>query len=122
MKDVRLTQSSKGGLDIFIENASFQWVTDGEQAGQHGSIRVLTVKGERKIDLSDGTDFYGIIFDHQKSRREKELEFRRRILTTPGINKVIAVSWSQHGHVLSFSATTQTDWGGYTISTEFELL
>jgi hypothetical protein len=122
MRDVRLTQLPNGRLDILLEDGKTAWADDGIQAAQHCVMRLMKIKGESVTDNpnEDATDWYGIIFRADKSRAEKELHLKKRIMGTPGIKKIISFSWAQTQRSVSIDARVMTDWGEQTISAALE--
>lgn len=127
MKSPRLTGTA-GQYDLKLENGVFAWVEDGSQAAQHALTRILIFKGEiglngmltTKVNL--GTQWYEIIFNHSTELSEKELEFKSRILGTPGIKSILKWNWSQSGRTVTIDASFQTEWGEASVSEEIELL
>lgn len=127
MKDIRITREG-GSWDLKMENGDLQMVEDGAQAAQHSTIRLMIFKGELALDgalvgrLSLGTKFYEIIFDSSKSRAEKELEIKRRLLGTPGIDGITKWTWTQTGGSVSVDAEGKTAWGTVDLSQDIEVL
>jgi len=119
MKDIRLTQLPNGRLDILLTDGKSEWCEDGIQAVQHAILRLMKIKTESVTDNPDeeGTDFYGIIFNMKKSRAEKEFHLKKRILDTPGINKIERFEWTQSGRNVTINALVLTDWGNESIGT-----
>lgn len=113
MKDFRLTQLPNGRLDLLLVDGKTQFVEDGEQAVQHAVMRLIKIKGESVTDNEneEGTDYYGIIFNVMKSRAEKELHLKKRILGTPGIRKFVSFEWNQTRHKVEIKAFVETQWG-----------
>ena len=112
---------------VFVEG-KFQWSEDGTQVAQHGMERLLIFKGEislgglltGKDDL--GTWWYEIIFDTSKSRAEKELEIKSRILGTPGVTRILQFNWEQTGGAVSITGRVLTEFGEIDISEEITVL
>lgn len=113
MKDVRLTQLSNGRLDIKLTDGKTEWCEDGVQAVQHAIIRLMKMKGESVTDNpnEDATDYYGIIFNAQKTKAEKILHIKKRVLGTPGIKRFVTFEFEQTNRSVSINATIETDWG-----------
>ena len=128
MKAPRQSFNSEGNLDLVFEDGKFMWAEDGRQAAQHAALRLLQFKGEYSLNNEltgkddDGFDIYGIVLDVSKSKAEKELEIKRVILETYGIEKILAFSWTQTGHTVAVTSTVKTLWGDATLSGEFEAL
>lgn len=120
----RLTKDSSGHYDLLLENGKFSFCEDGTQAAQHSLERLLLFKGDyshngkltTKTEL--GTKWYEIIFAMDLPRSEKEFEIKRRILETPGIERIIRFEWSQTGHSVTITGAVQTSWGEEDISNE----
>ena len=124
MKDVRLTKNEAGYYDLKITNGRAEFIEDGSQVAQHGSIRLQKFIDESVVgdSLEDYTKWYEVIFDVQKSRAEKEFELKRRILETPGAESMILLNWEQSGRVLTINASVKTIFGAASISQEIEPL
>ncbi len=124
----RISRNTNGDFDLVFENGKFKWATDGTQAAQHALIRLLAFKGEYSLNSelggkdSLGTDWYGIVFDMSKSKAEKELEIKRRILGTDGVEKITDWSWTQSGHSVTITGIVVTQWGSVDISQTIEAL
>ena len=103
---------------MLFENGKLVWAEDGTQAAQHGLTRLLIFKGEWILDEEMGTDWYGIIFSSSKSRAEKELEIKSRILGTPGVKEISQFKWEQTGASVAITGIVVTDWGNVDISQE----
>ena len=128
MIDARLTKSTQGYYDLKLENGRFPMCEDGTEAAQHALIRLLAFRGEYslngEIDGKDdlGTYWYERIFAMDVSQAEKELEIKRRILQTPGIESITKFVWSQTGHTVTIDAIIKTEWGSLEISDTVEAL
>ncbi|MCP4604479.1 MAG: hypothetical protein GY847_28815 [Proteobacteria bacterium] len=121
MKDARLTKTDAGYYDLLIENGSTQWTDKGTAIAQHAMMRLLIFKGEYALGVlggkdDDGLDWYGIMFDMSKSKNEKELELKRVVLQTPGIERIIYFNWTQAGYTVTIDAAFQTIYGAATVS------
>lgn len=118
MKDVRLTQTATGGLDILMVDGRAAWATDGTEVAQHAAIRLNKYHGESVTGNSQeqGTKYYEIIFPANISRYEKELHLKKRILETTGAKRIIEFNWVQDGHEVTATGKIQTDWGEESIS------
>jgi hypothetical protein len=122
MKSPRLTKNAAGFYDLLIENGKVSWAEDGTQVAQHAMERVLIFKGELThgdkltTKANEGTDWYGIIFAMDKSRAEKELELKSRILETPGVESISEWSWTQSGHTVTIEAKVLTAYGEVSVS------
>lgn len=115
--------------DLLLENGILgPMCEDGTQAAQHVLQRLLIFKGELSLNngltekTEGGTKWFETIFNTQKSRAEKELEMKSRILGTPGVKKILRFEWTQSGHSASITGAIQTDWGEEDISTDVEWL
>lgn len=128
MIDIRLTKTTAGYYDLNLEGGLFTLAEDGTQTAQHCMIRINCFKGHYSLNdmLSnkdnDGTDFYGIIFNMEKSQAEKELELKRRILTTPEVEKILDFTWTQTGRSVSITGSVQTEYGVADISQVISIL
>jgi hypothetical protein len=136
MKAPRISKDANGIRDLVFENGRFKTVTEGAEAAQHMETRLniiskyqdtpgeLTLNGEIGDETlsQDGTDLYGILLDASKSKAEKDLHLKRRILQTPGIKKILTWSWTQTGSAVSISSLILTDWGEWDLSGTYELL
>lgn len=124
MIDLRMTQIDDGGYDLKFENADLMLAEDGTEAAQHATLRMLIFRGEQNLgDLlstedNTGTRWYEVLFDMSKSRAEKELELKRRILGTPGIQEISKFVWTQAAHTVSINAIVKTIWGGMALTEE----
>jgi hypothetical protein len=113
---------------MVFEDGKFVWSEDGTQVAQHGMERTLIFKGEQSLggkltgkgDL--GTWWYEIVFDASKSRAEKELEIKSRILGTPGVIRILQFNWEQDGGAVSITGRVLTEYGEVNISEEITLL
>lgn len=122
MKSPRQTKT--GGIyDLLLEDGKFQFCEDGTQAAQHAMERILFFKGELSLNgalttkTELGTKAYEIVFDMSKSKAEKILELKSRILGTPGVKKIISFIWEQAAHTVTITSKIQTAWGAETVST-----
>jgi hypothetical protein len=117
MIDARLTKTEYGYYDLKLTNGNFEMAEDGVEAAQHSMIRLLQYKGESVTDNpnDDGTDWYGIIFDMSKTRSEKELEIKRRILGTVGIEELVEFNFTQDGSEYTITGLVKSIWGDYPI-------
>ena len=122
MKSIRLTRNSDGNYGLQFANGKLQWAEDGTQAAQHGLTRLLIFKGEWLLNEDMGTQWYEIIFSSSKSRAEKELEIKSRILGTPGVKEITKFTWEQSGATVTIEGIIVTDWGETDISQEITTL
>jgi hypothetical protein len=124
MKSPRITQNSNGHWDLKLTNGKFEFAEDGTQSAQHALQRLLIFRGELSLNgaltekTDDGTRWYEVIFAMDKSRAEKDLEIKRRILGTIGVKRIIRFSWVQADHTVTIDGAIQTDWGAEDISAE----
>lgn len=123
MIDLRMTQIADGGYDLRFENADLMLAEDGTEAAQHATLRMLIFNGEQSLgDLltnqPQGTRWYEVLFDMSKSRAEKELELKRRILGTPGVQEISKFVWTQAAHTVSINAIVKTLWGSMALTEE----
>lgn len=107
-----------GGMDFQLVDGKIPTSSDGQQAAEHAWQKLYTYKGENTLDgqLSnldnDGTRWYEVLFRTDKSRAEKDLEIKRRILTTPGVKKIKRpLVWTQTGHNVEITGSVISDWG-----------
>jgi hypothetical protein len=107
----RLTVNSDGLLDLKMTAGKFEWAEDGTQSAQHGALRLQIFKGEWVYNSNLGVDWYGIIFNQQKSITEKEFEFKRAILGTPGVLQITRFTFFQDGQTVTIDGDVQTEWG-----------
>lgn len=123
MNGARLTQTATG-LDLKRENGRVPRATDGTETAQHGSVRLQKFVGESVTDNEneDFTRWYEVIWHQQKSKAEKELEIKRRILGTAGVVRILDFSWSQNADVVNIIGQVQTEWGVESISESINLL
>ncbi|NIS15868.1 MAG: hypothetical protein GWN96_06470 [candidate division Zixibacteria bacterium] len=125
MKSPRLTKNSSNDYDLKLENGKVPWVEDGAQAAQHACERLLIFKGELSLNgaltenTEGGTRWYEVIFAMDKDREEKEMEIKRRILATPGVDKILSFTWTQSGRTVTIEGRIKTEWGEEDISEEF---
>jgi len=124
----RLTKNSYGDYDLVLENGKFKWAEDGTQVAQHGLERLLIFKNEQSLGdkLTDkestGTYWYEKIFDASKSKAEKELHIKSRIMGTPGVERILEFDWTQSGHTVTITGRIQTEFGEVNLSQEIETL
>ena len=122
MKSIRITKRSDGNYGLLFSDGKLQWAEDGTQAAQHGLTRLLIFSGEWVLNTDIGTKWYEIIFASSKSRAEKELEIKSRILGTPGVKEITKFNWTQSGSSVSIEGIIVTDWGDVDISQEITQL
>ena len=124
MRDVRLTKTDGGYLDVLIEDGRAVWAYDGTETAQHAAVRLQKFVNESVIGDSeeDYTRWYEVIFDQQKTLAEKELELKRRILGTPGAIRILTFEWEQAGRTVNIVGSVQTVWGEADVSQEIEAL
>ncbi len=128
MKDIRITQGSDGQWDLKMENGKLVWAEEGTEAAQHAFLRLMIFKGELGLNgalttkVSLGTKWYETIFDMSKSKAEKELEMKRRILGTTGVKSITKWTWTQAAHTVTIDAIIMTDWGEIDVSQTIEAL
>ena len=124
----RITQTDDGHWDLLLENGKFTFSSDGTQVAQHALERLLIFKGELSLNnaltanTEGGTRWYEVIFATDKTRAEKELEIKSRILDTPGVKRIIRFSWAQAAYTATITGDIQTDWGEEDISQTLEPL
>lgn len=107
----RLTINEAGYIDLKMTDGKVEWAEDGVQSAQHGLMRLQIFRGEWVYNSNLGTDWYGIIFNVQKSIAEKEFEFKKAILGTPGVTKITEFTWAQDGQTVTILGKVQTKWG-----------
>lgn len=124
----RITKDSNGRWDFKMTNGIFEMAEDGTQAAQHALQRLLVFRGEQSLNgaLTEktelGTKWFETIFKADKTKAEKELEIKTRILDTPGVKRILRFEWSQTGHVVTMEGAVLTDWGEEDVSQEITLL
>lgn len=116
---IKLVKNADGDEDMSFENGAFEMSENGEAAAVQMKERILLDRNEaiaspvvdtRKNPLA-GLQWEGIIFDASKSKSEKELEIKRVIFSTPGINKITYWKWTQDARQLDLNFKVETDWG-----------
>jgi hypothetical protein len=125
---IKLSKNAVGDYDMVLEDGKFEWSRDGTAVAQHGMERLLIFRGEQSLggiltgkdDL--GTWWYEIIFDASKSRAEKELEIKSRILGTPGVLRILQFNWEQTGGAVSLTGRVLTEYGEIDIAEEITVL
>ena len=128
MKAPRISKDADGNYDLLLENGAFAWAEDGTQATQHAFVRLMIFRGEPSLNgvltekTEEGTKWLETIFNVQKSKAEKELEIKRRLLQTPGIKSITSFQSTQVGRTLEIEAKIQTDWGDMEVSDTIEPL
>jgi hypothetical protein len=113
-----------GGYDFALEGGKIPTVEKGVQAAQKFGQKLLTYRGENSLTAEDdevvqitnkeddGTRWYEVLFDVSKSRAEKDLEIKRRLLTTEGVKKILKpLEWVQEGHQVNITGSILSDWG-----------
>jgi hypothetical protein len=116
---IKLEKNSAGDEDMVFENGAFEMSEDGEACAVQMKERLLLDRNEAidsvlvntKANPLAGTDWYGIIFDASKSKIEKELEIKRVIFSTPGMNRITYWSWTQTERTLNLNYKVESDWG-----------
>jgi len=115
MKDLRVSLQD-GQFDLLMENGKFAWAEDGTAVAGQVLVRLQKVLGESIYSPSSGVDWYGIIFKANVPRAEKDIELKRAVLSTPGVNGIASWTWTQTGHTVRIDATIITDYGTETIA------
>lgn len=122
-------QKTSTGWDVVFEDGKIPTVTDGEQAAQHFGQRYQTNKGEYGLDgqISNkenvGTRIYDVLFNHQKSRAEKDLEIKRILLGTPDVKRILTpFAWTIVGQRATVTGDVLTEWGVVHINQTLEML
>jgi len=127
MKSPRITLDGNS-WDLKMEDGKILWVEDGTQAAQRAFERLMIFKGEPSLDgalttkTEEGTKWYEIIFNMEKTRAERDLEIKSRILGAPGIDKIIRFDWEQTGNTMTYDADFKTAWGEESVSAEVTFL
>jgi hypothetical protein len=113
MKDAEIYQLPNGKYDIKLTDGKSTWVEDGRQAVQHAIIRLNKFKGESATgnQNEDETDIYGIIFNVKKTKAEKILHIKSRILGTPDIEKFISFNYEQTRRNVRIDCVVKTVYG-----------
>jgi len=97
--------------DLIVESGSLKIVSDGAEVVQHVRSRLLLYMGEWFLDLQAGTPYFQQIFVKPVNLSNVESIFKRRILDTPGIEKLLEFTMVYEGAsirklTISFSAET----------------
>lgn len=118
MIGIHLKKIENNSFDLYKENGKFVFVSGSEQIAQHVMIRLLKFKGESVVNdpNEDGTDWYGIIFNAAKTKNEKQIELKRRILGTPGIVRIINFVWTQDVRTINLNVKFETIYGDAEIN------
>jgi len=82
----------------------------------------LSLNGELTTKTELGTKFYETIFAMDLPKSEKIFEIKKRILGTPGIQKILRFTWEQTANTVTIDADVQTDWGAESVSDEVTFL
>jgi hypothetical protein len=126
---IRLSKQN-GTYDMLLTDGIFEMAEDGTAAASALQSRLSLFRDfclqspivDTVANPLAGTDWYGIIFQTSKSKAEKELELKRVILSTPGVNSILTWSWSQEGRVVTITGSVATDWGAVDVSQTIEPL
>jgi len=136
---IKLVKNAAGDEDMVLEDGILQMSENGEAAAvqmkerllldreECVEVRDLANKGENInplvntiIDPVAGTN-WGLIFDPSESRGAKELEIKRVIFSTPGMNSITYWSWQNINRVLNLDFKVKSDWGELEIGEEIQL-
>lgn len=126
---IKLVKNADGDEDMSLEDGVFEMSENGEACAVQMKERILLDRNEAVAsDLVDtvanplaGLDWEGIIFDAAKSKSEKELEVKRVIFSTPGVERITAWSWTMTGRQLNLNFKVQTQWGELEIGETVQL-
>ncbi len=119
----RLTKTDAGDYDLLLEDGSFQMCSDGTEAACHAVTRILIFKGEESLNgeiegrEDTGTYWYQTMFPTDKTKAEKEFHIKKRILETPGNDRLEDFTWTQVEHSLSITGRVITPWGDIELPT-----
>ena len=116
---IKLAKNEDGDEDMVFENGAFAMSEDGEACAVQLKERFLLDRNEAtanplvntRANPRAGLDWEGTIFDASKPKSEKELEIKRVIFSTPGMNKITYWQWNQIGRTLYLNYKVDSDWG-----------
>jgi hypothetical protein len=113
---IKLVKNEDGDEDMVLEDGAIQMCDNGTAAAVQMKERLLCDKNEAvKSPLVKDTaivmDWEGIIFDNSTSRAEKELELKRVILGTPGMQRITYWKYEQVGRTLVLDYKVESEWG-----------
>ena len=78
--------------DIAIESGRLVIVSDVQAIKTQLQVRLNLVKGNWFLDLNEGLDYFGSILGKKQVDIELTSQFKRAILSTQGIDKLISFS------------------------------
>lgn len=116
-KDIRLTLTG-GVYDWQLVDGKFSWAEDGTAIAQSVFVRVRKFFAESRFSPSQGLKWYEKIFPPHVSRAEKELEVKRVILGTSGVESISYFTMEQPtaSHTLTIDCGIITEFGAETVS------
>lgn len=126
---LKLVKNDAGDEDVVFENGKIVLSENGEAAAVRMKERMLLERSEALasilVDTTKnplaGLNWEGIIFDAAKSKVEKELEIKRVILSSPGIQAITYWSWVLAGRELQLDFKVNTDWGELAVGETIQL-
>ena len=127
---IKLKKNEAGDEDMVFENGAFEMSEDGEACAVQMKERILLDRNEAVANpLVDteanplaGLDWEGIIWDAAKSKNEKELEVKRVIFTTPGLQRLTYWQWSlSSDRTLTVEFKAKTKWGDLAVGETVQL-
>jgi hypothetical protein len=107
-----------GDLDV-LRAAATDLVAGLEGIAQLCRIAVLTFMGEWFANLDEGVDYFGLILGQPFRENVIRAEFRRVLLTVPGVTEVLSVvtTFDAATRVLSVNWRTRTVFGDTPVDT-----
>ena len=123
---IKLSKNENGDEDMVLEDGAFEMCEDGTAAAVKMKERILCDKNECvKSEIvkfpEQALDWEGIIFDASKSKAEKELELKRVILSTTGMQRITYWSYQQISRELHIDFKVISDWGELTFGERIQL-
>lgn len=89
MIDLKIEDDTR---DISIENGDFVILSEADETAQSILIRIRMFFGEWFLDTTQGTRYFGLIFQKQTDLVATEIELRQRLLGTVGVKSVLEFS------------------------------
>lgn len=99
--------------DIQVINGRTALVTGAESTAQLLKTRLLLIKGEAIPDKEEGVDYFGRVFGANAPARKPlaDAEFKRVILATPGVRRLISYASTVTGRALTATVRVEYDDG-----------
>lgn len=98
---------------LIVENGQLKLVTEGAETVQHVRTRLLFYLEEWFLDSTAGTPYFQSIFVKPANLGNIESILKTRILTTPGVEKLVEFSmdYDNTSRRLSVEFTAETTYG-----------